>query len=58
VFWLQLRQLRRPRAHLAASTGAAPQPTARPAGMNIWHHDAVMRELEKNGGKVPATVKD
>lgn len=28
------------------------------AEMNIWLHKAVMRELEKNGGKVPASMKD
>jgi len=28
------------------------------AEMNIWLHKAVMRELEKNGGKVPAGLKD
>ena len=28
------------------------------AEMNIWLHKAVMRELEKNGGKVPASLKD
>jgi len=28
------------------------------AEMNIWLHKAVMQELEKNGGKVPATLKD
>ncbi|WP_375403671.1 DUF3597 domain-containing protein [uncultured Sphingomonas sp.] len=28
------------------------------AEMNIWLHKAVMRELEKNGGKVPAALKD
>lgn len=28
------------------------------AEMNIWLHKAVMRELEKNGGLVPATLKD
>lgn len=28
------------------------------AEMNIWLHKAVMRELEKNGGIVPATMKD
>ena len=28
------------------------------AEMNIWLHKAVMRELEKNGGKVPAGMKD
>ncbi len=28
------------------------------AEMNIWLHKAVMKELEKNGGKVPATMKD
>ncbi|MFN3519151.1 MAG: DUF3597 family protein [Sphingomonas sp.] len=26
--------------------------------MNIWLHKAVMRELEKNGGIVPASLKD
>jgi 3-oxoacyl-ACP reductase-like protein len=28
------------------------------AEMNIWLHKAVMRELEKNGGKAPAGLKD
>jgi len=28
------------------------------AEMNIWLHKAVMRELEKNGGAVPANMKD
>ncbi|WP_334656456.1 DUF3597 domain-containing protein [Sphingomonas panaciterrae] len=28
------------------------------AVMNIWLHKAVMRELEKNGGIVPASLKD
>lgn len=28
------------------------------AEMNIWLHKAVMRELEKNGGTVPAGMKD
>ena len=28
------------------------------AEMNIWLHKAVMRELEKNGGTVPANMKD
>jgi 3-oxoacyl-ACP reductase-like protein len=28
------------------------------AEMNIWLHKAVMRELEKNGGMVPASLKD
>jgi 3-oxoacyl-ACP reductase-like protein len=28
------------------------------AEMNIWLHKAVMRELEKNGGVVPAALKD
>ncbi|MDB5707428.1 MAG: hypothetical protein JWN66_4544 [Sphingomonas bacterium] len=28
------------------------------AEMNIWLRKAVMRELEKNGGKVPADLKD
>ena len=28
------------------------------AEMNIWLHKAVMRELEKNGGRVPASMKD
>ncbi len=28
------------------------------AEMNIWLHKAVMRELERNGGKVPADLKD
>jgi 3-oxoacyl-ACP reductase-like protein len=28
------------------------------AEMNIWLHEAVMRELEKNGGVVPAGLKD
>lgn len=28
------------------------------AEMNIWLHKAVMRELEKSGGKVPAALKD
>jgi 3-oxoacyl-ACP reductase-like protein len=28
------------------------------AEMNIWLHKAVMRELEKNGGTVPAGLKD
>lgn len=28
------------------------------ADMNIWLHKAVMRELEKSGGKVPASMKD
>lgn len=28
------------------------------AEMNIWLHKRVMQELEKNGGKVPASMKD
>ncbi|WP_019517738.1 DUF3597 domain-containing protein [Sphingomonas sp. Mn802worker] len=28
------------------------------AEMNVWLHKAVMRELEKNGGTVPASMKD
>ena len=28
------------------------------ATMNIWLHKAVMRELEKSGGQVPANLKD
>jgi len=28
------------------------------AEMNIWLHKAVMRELERNGGLVPASLKD
>lgn len=28
------------------------------AEMNIWLHKAVMQALEKNGGKVPAAMKD
>ncbi len=28
------------------------------AEMNIWLHKAVMRELEKTGGTVPAGLKD
>ena len=28
------------------------------AEMNIWLHNAVMRELEKNGGKVSAELRD
>jgi 3-oxoacyl-ACP reductase-like protein len=28
------------------------------AEMNIWLHKAVMRELEKSGGAVPASMKD
>nr|WP_315587535.1 DUF3597 domain-containing protein [Sphingomonas psychrotolerans] len=28
------------------------------AEMNIWLHKAVMQELEKSGGKVPASLKD
>ncbi|TMJ17313.1 MAG: DUF3597 domain-containing protein [Alphaproteobacteria bacterium] len=28
------------------------------AEMNIWLHRRVMEELEKNGGRVPATMKD
>ena len=28
------------------------------AEMNIWLHKAVMRELAKNGGKVPASMTD
>lgn len=28
------------------------------AEMNIWLHKAVMKELEKNGGTVPAGLKD
>ncbi|SOB79053.1 protein of unknown function [Sphingomonas guangdongensis] len=28
------------------------------AEMNIWLHKRVMQELEKNGGKVPAGLKD
>jgi len=28
------------------------------AEMNIWLHKAVMRELEKNGGIVPADLRD
>lgn len=28
------------------------------AQMNIWLHKAVMRKLEKSGGKVPAGLKD
>ena len=28
------------------------------ADMNLWLHKAVMRELAKNGGKVPAELLD
>lgn len=28
------------------------------AAMNIWLHKATMRELEKNGGRVPAAMMD
>lgn len=28
------------------------------AAMNIWLHKAVMRKMEENGGKVPASLKD
>jgi hypothetical protein len=28
------------------------------AEMNIWLHKALMRELERSGGKVPANLKD
>lgn len=28
------------------------------AEMNIWLHKAVMQELAKNGGNVPASLKD
>ncbi|UYY59955.1 DUF3597 domain-containing protein [Sphingomonas sp. S2-65] len=28
------------------------------AEMNIWLHKAVMQQLEKSGGKVPASLKD
>ena len=28
------------------------------AEMNIWVHRRVMQELERNGGRVPATMKD
>ena len=28
------------------------------AAMNVWLHKAVMDELAKNGGKVPASLKD
>ena len=33
-------------------------PTDGSAEMNIWLHRAVMRELAKNGGKVPASMTD
>lgn len=41
-------------AHELGYTGA----TDGSAAMNIWLHKAVMRELEKNGGTVPAGLKD
>ena len=28
------------------------------AAMNVWLHKRVMQELEKNGGKVPASLRD
>ena len=28
------------------------------AAMNVWLHKAVMRKMEENGGKVPASLKD
>ena len=28
------------------------------AAMNMWLHKATMRELEKNGGRVPASMMD
>lgn len=34
------------------------QDTSDSAAMNIWLHKQVMKELEKNGGKVPAALKD
>jgi uncharacterized protein DUF3597 len=33
-------------------------PTDGSAEMNIWLHKAVMRELAKNGGKVPTSMTD
>ncbi len=30
--------------------------TSDSATMNVWQHKRVMQELEKNGGKVPASL--
>ena len=45
------------RKELAAELGYAGA-TDGSAEMNIWLHRAVMRELAKNGGKVPASMTD
>jgi Domain of unknown function (DUF3597) len=43
------------RKELARELGYAGN-TADSAAMNIWLHKRVMQELEKNGGKVPASL--
>ena len=45
------------RKELAAELGYAGEKDGS-AEMNIWLQKAVMRELEKSGGKVPANLKD
>lgn len=45
------------RRELATELGYADEKNGS-AEMNIWLHKAVMRELEKSGGKVPASLKD
>ena len=45
------------RKELAAELGYAGAKDGS-AEMNIWLHKAVMRELAKNGGKVPASLTD
>jgi len=45
------------REELAKELGYA-GPLGGSAEMNIWLHKAVMRELAKNGGKVPAELTD
>lgn len=45
------------REELAKELGYA-GPLGGSAEMNIWLHKAVMRELAKNGGKVPAELID
>ena len=44
------------RKALAAELGYTGAPDGS-AEMNLWLHKAVMQELEKNGGKVPAGLK-
>ena len=45
---------------MEAGTAPGPHPGAKDgsAEMNMWLHKRVMEELEKNGGKVSAALKD